>query len=292
MPQKKAVRRKLLRRPKKPVPSTPQKRKEVPVEPKVTESTVVETIVKKRRKKASKMYFTQETEDAILLYQKEPNSEIRDNIYRDKIEFPMQKLVECVFNRFRFIYFQTGPQDVQREALAHVVSNLDKFDRWKIGKDGKKPKAPRKAYSYFSVVAKNWFILGNNNNYRDFQTHIPISEERSEDTIQLQQVDKHHAQAEMDEFMALVIDFWEENISKIFNKQRDLDIANAVIELLRHAKRIDAFNKKSLYLHIRDISNCKTQQITKVINRMKQYHRNIHKMYVNDGVVSKSLHLT
>lgn len=246
--------------------------------------------VKKKRKAGSKMYFTQDTEDAIVQYNLEDDSDIRETIYRDKIEYPLQKLVENVFNRFGFTYFETSPHEVQREALAHLVANLGKYDRDRPSKKfGKHKKS--KAFSYFSVIAKNWFILLNNNNYKKFQTHVEISEERGENTVQLQHIDKHHAQTETDEFMKLTIDFWETNVEKIFNKQRDLDIANAVVELLRNSQRIDAFNKKALYLYIRDMSDCKTQQITKVINKMKQYHKNIYKMYLNDGIVSNSLHL-
>lgn len=244
---------------------------------------------KRKRKAASKMYFTQDTEDAIIKYNKEENMDKREVIYREEIEYPLQKLVENVFNRFGFSYFRTSPHETQREALAHLVSNLGKYDPDRPSKVHKKMKS--KAFAYFSVIAKNWFILLNNNNYKEFQTHVEISEERGEHTVQLQHVDKHHAQVETDEFMKLTIDFWETNVAKIFNKQRDLDIANAVVELLRQSQRIDAFNKKALYLYIRDMSDCKTQQITKVINKMKQYHKNIFKMYMNDGVVSKSLHL-
>ena len=85
--------------------------------------------------------------------------------------------------------------------------------------------------------------------------------------------------------MKLMIDYWESNVGKIFSKQRDLNIANAVIELFRNSDRIDAFNKKALYLYIREISNCKTQQITKVINKMKQCHFNITKSYMNTGTI-------
>lgn len=244
---------------------------------------------KRKRKAAGKMYFTQETEDAIILYNQTEDQEKREVIYREKIEYPLQKLVENVFNRFGFSYFRTGSAEVQKEALAHLVANLCKYDPNRPSKVHKKKKS--KAFAYFSVIAKNWFILLNNNNYKEFQTHKPISEERCEDTIQLQTVDKHHAQVETDEFMKITIDFWETNVKKIFGKQRDLEIAYAVMELLRSAQRIDAFNKKALYLYIRDMSDCKTQQITKVINKMKQYHKNIYRMYLNDGTISTSLHL-
>jgi hypothetical protein len=245
---------------------------------------------KKKRKASSKMYFTQETEDAIIEYNKEIDSDIREDIYRERIEYPLQKLVENVFNRFGFTYFRTSPHEVQREALAHLVSNLGKYDPNRVSKLSKKGKKS-KAFSYFSVIAKNWFILLNNNNYKEFQTHVEISEERGENTVQLQHTDRHHAQTETDEFMNLTIQFWEANVSRIFNKQRELDIANAVIELLRNSQRIDAFNKKALYLYIRDMSDCKTQQITKVINKMKQYHKNIYRTYLNTGMVSNTIHV-
>lgn len=245
---------------------------------------------KRKRKAASKMYFTQETEDAIIRYNKQNDLDIREKIYREEIEYPLQKLVENVFNRFGFTYFRTSPVEVQREALAHLVANLGKYDPDRPSKvHGKKKKS--KAFSYFSVIAKNWFILLNNNNYKEFQTHVEISEERGENTIQLQHVDKHHAQTETDEFMNLTIEFWEANVNKVFNKQRDLDIANAVIELLRSSRRIDAFNKKALYLYIRDMSDCKTQQITKVINKMKQYHKTNYRMYLDEGVISENFRL-
>jgi len=240
------------------------------------------------KKPVSKVYFTQSTEDAIIRYNNETNLEIRNKIYREHIEYPLQKLVENVFNRFGFTYFETGPLEVQKEALAHLVANLGKYDPNRVSKTfGKFKKS--KAFSYFSVIAKNWFILLNNNNYKRFQSHVEISEEHSENTIQLQHVDKHYAEQETSEFISLTIEFWEENVSKIFPKKRDLNIANAVVELIRNSHRIDAFNKKALYLYIRDISDCKTQQITKVINRMKQYHKNIYRMYLNDGIFSKNL---
>jgi len=90
----------------------------------------------------------------------------------------------------------------------------------------------------------------------------------------------------MSDFIRLIVEFWENNISKIFTKQRDLNIANAVVELFRSSERIDAYNKKALYLYIREMAMCKTQQITKVINRMKQYHDTIQRSYIEDGDVN------
>jgi len=236
---------------------------------------------KKRKKSSDKMYFTQETEDAIELFNKTECLEKREQIFESKIKFPLEKLVENVFNTFKFSYFETGPLDVQKETISHLVANIHKFE-----------KSKGKAFAYFSIVAKHYLIFLNNSNYKRFNSSVEIGEEKEEHTVQLQAEDKHHKQSEMSEFMKLMINYWEQNVSKIFTKPRDLNIANAVIELFRSSDRIDAFNKKALYLYIREISNCKTQQITKVINKMKTCHVNLTKSYLSTGTISNSLSLS
>ena len=239
---------------------------------------------KRRTKNSTRMYFTQETEDAIILYNKTKDLNVREQIFRNKILQPFQKLIENIFNTFKFSYFETGPQDVQKECLTHLVANLHKYDPNRTSKTD--PKKKTRAFAYFSIIAKHYLILLNNTNYKKFNQSIEISEEKEENTVQLQQNDKYYAQQELSDFIKLIIDFWEKNVEKIFTKQRDLNIANAIIELFRNSDRIDSFNKKALYLYIREIASCKTQQITKVINRMKQYHNIIQKSYLNHGIVN------
>ena len=233
---------------------------------------------------ASRMYFTQDTEDAIVVYNLEENMEVREKIFRERILHPFQKLVENVFNTFKFSYFETGPQDVQKECLTHLVANMHKFDPERRSKVD--PTKKSKAFAYFSIIAKHYLILLNNTNYKKFNQNVEISEERDENTVQLQQHDKYYAQQELTDFIRLIVEFWEKNVDKIFTKQRDLNIANAVVNLFRNSERIDAYNKKALYLYIREMAMCKTQQITKVINKMKQYHDNIQRSYTESGDVN------
>ena len=253
---------------------------EPPIPPDNSNTEVSSSLIKKKRGRKSKvgvdkMYFTMDTEKYIIQYNKTDDSKIREDLYNTKIKYPFEKLVENIFNTFKFTYFETSPLDVQKETVSHLVSNIHKFEEGK-----------GKAFSYFSIIAKHYLIALNNTTYKRRNQHVEIGEEHDEHTVQLQCEDKHHKNAEMYEFIKLMIKFWENNVGKIFTKQRDLDIANAVIELFRSSDRIDAFNKKALYLYIREISSCKTQQITKVINKMKQYQNNIVKSYLNQGSIN------
>jgi hypothetical protein len=233
------------------------------------ETTAVE---KKKKTVKEKMYFTTDTEDAIISYNECDDQNIRDEIYNTKIRYAFEKLVENVYNTFKFCYFETSPLEVQKETVTHLVANMHKFEKGK-----------GKAFSYFSIIAKNYLIFQNNTNYKRFNQHVEIGDDSGENTFKLQQEDSHYKDEQNREFISLMVNYWEKNITKIFTKQRDINIANAVIELFRNSDRIDAFNKKALYLYIREISSCKTQQITKVINKMKNYQCNISKAYADEG---------
>jgi hypothetical protein len=226
------------------------------------------------RNKKEKIYFSKATEEAIIAYNAETDFDKRNTIYNERIKFSFEKLVENIYNTFKFTYFDNGPLEIQRETVAHLVANIHKFQAGK-----------GKAFSYFSIVAKNYLIFHNNNNYKRFNQHVDISETPSEDSVCLQTEDAHYRIVQTQEFMKLVVDFWEKNVTKVFTKVKDLNIAYAVLELFRSCERIENFNKKTLYLYIREISNCKTQQITKVLNKMKTYQTQISKNYMNRGVI-------
>lgn len=224
------------------------------------------------RNKKDKIYFSKKTEEAIIEYNNESCMNKRNQIYEERIKYSFEKLVENIFNTFKFTYFDNSPIEIQRETVSHLVSNMHKFQEGK-----------GKAFSYFSIVAKNYLIFHNNNNYKRYNQHVDISETPGEFSVCLQTEDEHHKEVQNKEFMKLLINYWEKNITKIFTKNKDLNIAYAVIELFRNCSRIENFNKKTLYLYIRELSNCKTQQITKVINKMKNYQNVISKNYLDEG---------
>ena len=83
-----------------------------------------------------------------------------------------------------------------------------------------------------------------------------------------------------------MIDYWERNINNLFSKKRDITVANAIIHLFKRANNIEEFNKKAIYLYIREMTDCKTQHITKVINKMQNCQKQISREFINRGVVS------
>ena len=224
--------------------------------------------------KSSNVYFTADTEAAIIAYNNAEDSREKDRIYTAHIQAAFAKIAENVYNTFKFSYADVSPLEIQKQAISHMVANIDKYEPGK-----------GKAFSYFSIVAKNWFILDNNTTYRRFKKHVEICEQVGESGEFVVEPEHEKRESETREFIKLMVDYWDKNVQKMFNKEKDLKIAYAVIEIFRNADRIDVYNKKALYLYIREIANCQTQKITKVINKMKAAQRDITEEYLNYGTI-------
>lgn len=226
-------------------------------------------------KKNENVYFTRETEEAIISYINAGTIEEKNEIYNRSIKHAFEKIAENIYNKFKFSYSDVSPIDVQRQAVSHMVANISKYD---VSKG--------KAFSYFSIVAKHWFILDNNNTYRRFTKHVEICEQPGETGEFLVEPDTQNKASDLREFVKLMVEFWDNNVNKYFTKDRDLKIANAVVEIFRRSDAIDQYNKKALYLYIREISGCHTQHITKVVNKMKFTQKNIMMEYLKYGVIT------
>lgn len=224
--------------------------------------------------KKSNYYFTKETEDAIIKYNNSNNQEEKNRIYKEKLEYPLNKLVENVFNTFKFEYFLDEPEDVMAEVLAHLIEKLHMYNE----DNGK-------AFSYFSIVAKNYLILNNNKNYKMMKMYQNIDD--SDEVFELEDPKENmRLNSHFDEFVELMYHFWDFKIPRLFNKDRDRVIAYAVMELLyNHIDSIDVFRKKTIYLYIREMTGYGGQYITPVLNKMKPIQRKIYDDFLETGKI-------
>jgi hypothetical protein len=188
------------------------------------------------RKPRNKQYFTKDTEDAIIEYNLTSEQHIKDRVYRDRIKPAFDKLAEIVYNKWKFTYFDDDPKDVMSEVVTFMI---EKIHMYKAGKG--------KAFSYFTIVARNYLILTNNANYKRYkETDIISAMPSSFDTENNWK--EENLNDEYRTFNNRMLAYWDEHLENYFQKKRDIQIADAVLELFRRAEYIESFNKKSLYL--------------------------------------------
>jgi len=228
---------------------------------------------RKAKKGSPRYYFTQDTENAIIRHNKEDRPYMRERIYNEHIRNAFEKLAENIIHTFKFYYFDVPSDDVKHEVVSFLYMNMHKFTEGK-----------GKAFSYFSIVAKNYLILHNNNNYKkmkqtdseevtDYKRN-PVTEATRADLVTAKK-----------EYLDLFIEYWSNNLTTVFKRKQDMDVANSVLYLMEHRENIDNFNKKALYIMIREMTNSNTQHITRVVNVMKKHHVNLQHNYLTTGSI-------
>jgi hypothetical protein len=222
------------------------------------------------KKKKQNVYFTQETEDAINEYNRCEDPIERNIIYTKRIHPAFYKLSEIMIHRFKFYNFDVSHEDVKHEVVTFLHEKIGKFD----GDSG------FKAFSYFSIVAKNYLIAENNKNYYLYKKRHAIESIDAERNIVNEQIRNDFVDEQKD-FIDIFVDILDEFLPLIFPKIRDLQVADSVLYLFKTRENIENYNKKALYILIRERTGIKTQYITNVITKFKLIYGRLYEAYTD-----------
>ena len=232
--------------------------------------------VKKKRRKKSKVYFGTPVQEAIIRYNESSNPAEKNKIYSEEIHAAFCKMAENLIHTFKFYYFDYPFEEVKNEVVSFLVMQMPKYEPSK-----------GRAFSYFSVVGKNYLILNNNNNYKKMKIHDEITKLDYKRNVSSEEVNEEVNEFNS-EFVIQMLEYWDNNITNIFSRQKDILVADSVLELFRRRQNIENFNKKALYIMIREMTGSNTQHITRVINQMKKYYFNMLQEFSADGQVDTS----
>ncbi len=231
------------------------------------------------RKRKNKRYFTKITEIAINAYNNCDNQHLKNKIYNRFIHYPFDKLSENVIHTYKTYYFDDPYEDVKANVVAFLNEKIDRFN----GANGR-------AFSYFTVVARNYLFNENNKNYERMKSRENI------DAIDLNrnitnEVIHQQIQEEKSDFIDHYVDYIDEHLYDLFLKDRDRAIADSINELFRNRIDLYSYNKKALYILIRERTGVDTQYITKVINKMKSIYTELYYEYNQTGFLSMNYEL-
>ena len=238
---------------------------------------ILENSINKVPKKApNRNYFTQETEDAIVLYNNTTDFELKSKIYEEKIHYAFFKLTQNIIHTFKFYHTEVeNLEHLQHEIIVFLLSKIHLFN----------PENGAKAYSYFGTIVKRWLILYNEKNYKSKISKVSTDELLKDDTHSYT-LDSTPSNDRLSNFMDEWVEFVSFNIYEIFPKEYDAKIADAILELFRKRDSIDVFNKKALYIYIHEmIPDAKTPKITKIANILYNIFKKNYLFYLEQGYI-------
>jgi DNA-directed RNA polymerase specialized sigma subunit len=208
-----------------------------------------------------KIYFSKDHENAIVEYAKTKDLKVRQKLYIELIGPAFNEMVDKMVFTYKFTSLP-NIDDLKDECKVWLTTILDKFD----------PSKGSKAFSYFSVITKNWFIHKVKKNTQQSKKEVYFEEMDGENNLVNQELIIHNtyyderSDQEFWKSLWTKMDEWENEDLKINEKR----VLSAIKTLLENSDKIEIFNKKAVYMYIRDLTNLNTKQIANNLNRLRE----------------------
>ena len=226
------------------------------------------------KKKKSNVYFTKITDFAIAAYNRTAEQPaLREKIYRRFIYPAFMKMAENLINKIKPTYIDSSFIDLQTDLVTYLTERLNKFNP-----------AAGKAYSYYTRTSFNYLIAENQKAYSKLKAdalEIDVDEQRNI-IIEMHNDDMRET---LQYFMDAYINYCYDNLNYIFTNPTDIHVADSVLHIFETRENIENFNKKALYIFIRERTGLETTNITRVIKTLKQIYVDNFKEYEQSNFV-------
>ena len=227
----------------------------------------------RKKKKKSNMYFTQVHEDAIVSFSSTDDLKIREQLYVDVIQPVFSQMVDKIVFTYRFTSLP-DIDDLRQECKVYLATILTKFD----------PAKGSKAFSYFSVITKNWFIHKVKKNKKKLEREVPLDIAELDPEIHF--IDKSETFEDKQMRKERIEELKREMLSwkPDFEKEKEKKVYEAVMILFDSVEDIEIFNKKAIYLYLREITGMNTKQIVTQLNKMRKRYREFKRDWENGEI--------
>ena len=153
--------------------------------------------------------------------------------------------------------------------MAHLYEKLSKFDVTKN----------KKSFSYFGTITKNWMIqrcnIDKNKRFIDadnqdmIMQNISISEYEENKII-------HHNEDFINE---IIKDFDDWDVKDNYTRD-DFAVLEIVNDILKNYERFNIYNKKQLYVYIREATDLPSRKITKSLKKIKITYGDVRDSFI------------
>ena len=225
------------------------------------------------RKRTKNHYFRKEHQDAIVEYCQTQDPKRRNELYKDFIGPVFDEMVDKIVYTYKFTSLP-NIDSLKDDCKNWLITVLNNFD----------PEKGSKAFTYFSVVSKNWFIaeVKKTSKKAKRETHLEeyfLTHSDQSNTPSIQQLVVHNTYIEdrnKNEFflhLSKEIKSWK----KMPLRENEVKTIQAIEILFSEANNIEIFNKKAIYLYIREITGLNTKQVVSSLNKVRKRYAEFKK---------------
>ena len=226
------------------------------------------------KKGKSNIYFGKELQKIIIQYNQQTDPVIRQELYKDHIDIAFRKIANALIFKYKIQQRIQNSQTLLLECLSNMIQKADGFDPTRGS-----------GFTYFTVIARNFILeqLDKGIRHNDKFKSINQVNDDGEQINLLENCSYEHWNHERDRqysevLLSLVftdlVKQIEQSIIPHLKNQKQVQVANAVLQLIRDVDLIENFNRKAIMLYITEMTQQNSELINKVLKIIgKSYYR-------------------
>lgn len=224
-------------------------------------------------------YFTKDTDKAIAEFLSSTEETEKHAVFNDKIRPAFEKLIENLIYVYRF-YSIDDVETLKKECLSNLYEMIPKF---KVSPDPKEKGS--RGFSYFNVVAKNWFIQKTRERNKKAKLESDLYYDLDHEAVRNDPnftMTPYEDQVEEKEFFVKFyeeMDFWRDKLTKPAERK----VLESVIFLMKNSELVNIYNKKAVYLYLRELTGLNTKQVVVNLKKIKGLYVKFKQQYNSDG---------
>lgn len=225
--------------------------------------------------KKSNIYFSKVNEDAIVQYVRSNDLAEKTKLYIELIEPVINEIVDKIVYTYHFTSLP-NIDDLRKDCKIWLVTILDRFD----------PTKGHKAFSYLSVIVKNWFIHAVKMASKDSKKELSYEGlDRCLEYKFFSSENIYETEREEREFWCALREEMEEWITGDIFEETEKRTLRAIKVLFESCNEIEIFNKKAIYIFLKEITGYSTPQIVASLDKIRKRYKNFKDLYLNSEIL-------
>ena len=242
------------------------------------------------------LYFAEREEQAVIDYINSDSQEEKNQIYNEILIEPFRKMIQSILRRYPIHIGNYSMDEVESDALKHLIEHMVKYNPNKITKSGQKTKA----YSYCQTIIRNYYKDHSKKSYNEKKINLSYDDyvdeiENNDEYIYEMELNE---QQQLEQLINTVIKKIEDRIDNDENiKKNEIIVGDAIVNVLKnwhvlfmedspdgkYNKRItNKFAKNKILFFLKEQTGLSTKEIRLAIKPFKEIYFLEKTEYFND----------
>lgn len=224
--------------------------------------------IKRKPGKTGHMYFSDDTQTAIIGFQDENDTKKQHEIYLKQIHPAFDSLVENLILVYGFSNPGESIEELKSDCISFLYSSMHKWS----------PDKGTKAFSYFNVVAKNFLICNSRKSIKRTKRYLSMDHPELLSIEQCEEVESYAIALAPDDVLieknrrGEIRDILTE-IEKRVVSEHEVACIKAIISIFEKIDDLDFLNKRALRIYVRDISGLTSKKLSIAMTSIRAHYK-------------------